>query len=140
MTQVQEIQRKYPKGSVVLTTKNIIGVVEYSGTVSDGKTSVLALGVRVMDKKGNCNGSIRGKQYFECEENEGIFVPIKDVRKKISSRKLLEQLSQLQRKNKEYKAEIANLSQEIENIKRGDTAPEALDDGDDDPSILKFLK
>jgi len=140
MAEVQELQRKYPKGSVILTTKNVIGVVEYVGEVSDGKQSIVAVGLRVMDKKGNCDGTIKGNRYFQCEDKEGVFVPPKDIRKKIAPRKLLEQLSQLQRKNKELKAENAELAAENAKLKRGDTAPEALDDGDDDQSIIKFLK
>lgn len=138
--ELEQALAKFQKGNVVLTKDSKIGVVEWVGILTRGEKSVVSVGVRVLDGKGKCDGVFEGKRLFECGENEGLFVTPKHIKKKISSRKLLEQLHQLQKQVKALKGENANLTAEIDNLKRGDTSATADEaEGDDDVSIKKFL-
>merc|ERR1719192_633505 len=142
-TQVHELKTKYPVGSVILTQRNQIGVVEWVGILTNGGKSVACIGASVMDKKGKTDGTHNGVQYFKAEENGGLFLDQRNIRKKISPRKLLDQLSQLQRANKELKQQVAVIQEELSNLKRANEKQSANPDeeeGDTDDDIKKFLQ
>lgn len=137
----EQLRRKYPKKSVVLTNKSRIGTVEYVGPVSFNEKSKVLIGVRLMDPKGDNDGTLGGQKYFECGPKEGMFVRPQDIKKKISGRKLLEQLHELQVKHRELKNNITKLEQELKNAQRAEgTGDVEADEGDDDETIKRFLK
>uniref|UniRef100_A0A8D8Q2E3 Dynactin subunit 1 n=1 Tax=Cacopsylla melanoneura TaxID=428564 RepID=A0A8D8Q2E3_9HEMI len=57
---------------VEVTGKNVLGTVAYLGNTSFavGKW----VGIILDEPKGKNNGLVNGKQYFECDENCGLFV------------------------------------------------------------------
>jgi dynactin complex subunit len=42
------------------------------------------IGVELADAKGNCNGTLKGTTYFQCEDDKGVLCPIEQVKTRIS--------------------------------------------------------
>jgi len=137
----ETLRAKYPKGTVVLTKDSKIGVVQWTGELSNNNKTLLCVGILSLDKKGKMDGTFEGRRLFECEPNEGLLVKWSDVKKKITGKKLLLQLNDLQKANKQLKSENAKLQAENNELKRQKDKPEAIaeEEGDDDTSIAKFL-
>ena len=75
---------KYPFkiNDVVMCTKTKCkGTVKYIGVPSWVKGGKVYYGLELNKKKGTCNGTTKGVQYFETKMNFGIYVPSKDVKK-----------------------------------------------------------
>lgn len=128
-TKKKEKPRGLPKdlkpGDCVLI-KQGIGIVRYVGPVEGAKRKEqIYAGIELKDEqaKGLNDGSAYGKRYFNCEDNQGVFV--RNVPKILPPEKLLLQLGKLNRDLKKMSLdqiklhnEIARLDQENEDIVR----------------------
>eukprot|EP01083_Nonionella_stella_P239057 837151_1 len=75
---------KYPfkLGDTVMCTKvKCKGTVKYVGVPSWANGGKVYYGLELQKKKGTCNGTNQGVQYFESKMNYGIYVPFKGVKK-----------------------------------------------------------
>ncbi|XP_053659568.1 uncharacterized protein LOC128708613 [Anopheles marshallii] len=57
----------------------IVGRVRYIGPVAGTDTDDTYVGLQLPNNLGDCDGTIDGKRFFECEPLHGIFVPFKKV-------------------------------------------------------------
>jgi len=72
----------YTIGETVMCTKTKCkGVVKYVGVPSWVKGGKVYIGLELEKKKGTCNGTTQGVQYFEAKMKHGIYVPAKEVTK-----------------------------------------------------------
>lgn len=133
-------QKKFPKGTVVLTTGNKIGVVEWLGCLTHETKTSAFIGIRLMEKKGNSNGTFKGEVLFECEEKFGLLSQLKGIRKKIKPVNLLNQLQKLQQENKSMKAEVAKLQAQVQKLEQGEGGSTDVVEGSDDKAVLGFLE
>lgn len=102
------------KGDVVLFEGNV-GIVRYIGDLHHQDRRVEDwIGVEFKGPHGNTDGSIRGREYFRCKENHGIFV--EEVTKRLCPEDLLDQIAIQQHKYKEMEKEADHAqSEEQEN-------------------------
>ena len=72
----------YVMGETVMCTKvKCKGVIKYIGVPSWVKGGKVYFGLELTKKKGTCNGTQQGVQYFESKMNYGLYVPAKDIQK-----------------------------------------------------------
>jgi len=101
-------------GDVVLYEGNV-GIVRYMGDLHFQERRVEDwIGVEFKGPHGNTDGSIRGREYFRCARDHGIFV--NEVTKRLCPEDLLDQIAIQQHKFKEMKKEADHAqSEEREN-------------------------
>lgn len=97
------------------------GTVQYVGPLEGMPNDELWIGVEFLNKKGNCNGTHKGRRYFDCQDNYGYFTTAVD--KRISAQKLLENVNSKQQTIKSQEAQIRKLKRIIsdKNRKRTET-------------------
>jgi len=102
------------KGDVVLH-EGVVGIVRYIGDLHFQDRMVEDwIGVELKDPRGNNDGSIRGREYFRCKPDHGIFV--REVSKRLCPEDLLDQIAIHHDKYKEMKKEADRAqSEEDEN-------------------------
>uniref|UniRef100_A0A182Y6X7 CAP-Gly domain-containing protein n=1 Tax=Anopheles stephensi TaxID=30069 RepID=A0A182Y6X7_ANOST len=61
------------------TGRVIVGRVRYIGPVAGTDSEDTYVGLQLPNNLGDCDGTIDGKRFFECEPLHGIFVPFKKV-------------------------------------------------------------
>merc|ERR1719410_665498 len=96
-TSLQELRN----GDVVLVRRGV-GVVKWVGVPSFAPADEYWVGVELKEAKGNCNGSIRGKRYFNCRRGHGVFV--QDIQRRLGPEELLDKLNDVRVKLKKMKA------------------------------------
>jgi len=100
-------------GSVVLLPRKFIGSVKWIGLLGD-ESSGNFLGIKLSEGSGDCDGTFNGKRYFNAPNAKGIFVPKDEVKQVISGEELLNRLVQSHKRVKAQRAEIAELTDSIE--------------------------
>lgn len=75
------IRLNLERGDVVTLDHGRRGVIHYCGQV-DWSENIM-FGIELLDKAaGKHNGAVDGVEYFQCEDNRGLFIPLSKVRKK----------------------------------------------------------
>lgn len=97
-------------GDVVMVRRDVnrIGVVRYVGRPHFSVDDEYWLGVELKDPQGDHNGKWKGRHYFNCKENHGIFV--QEIQRRLSPEDLLEKLAQVKNDNKKLKAKDNNIT------------------------------
>lgn len=104
------------KGDVVLHEGHV-GIVRYIGDLHFEDTMVEDwIGVELKDPRGTCDGSIRGREYFRCENKHGIF--LREVEKRLRPEDLLDQIAIHQHNYKEMKKEADRAQNEEDENER----------------------
>lgn len=90
-------------GDVVMVRRDVnrIGVVRYVGRPHFSVNDEYWLGVELKDPQGDHNGKYKGRHYFNCKENHGIFV--QEIQRRLSPEDLLEKLALVKSQNKDLK-------------------------------------
>ncbi|KAG5679552.1 hypothetical protein PVAND_009112 [Polypedilum vanderplanki] len=58
----------------------VVGKIRYVGPIANGvEENEIYVGLQLPHALGECDGSLNGKKFFECESNHGIFVPYKKI-------------------------------------------------------------
>jgi len=96
---------------VLLKASQQIGICKWIGNLK-GKEK-LFVGIEIEEGNGDCSGAFDGVQYFKCPENKGMFVPISGIRKKLEAHHILRQMYVLSNKNREQRATISKLRDEL---------------------------
>jgi len=78
--------------AVLLSTG--IGIVRYVGKIAGAKGQWL--GLELTDGcVGNSDGMMKGKRYFKCEANKGMFILAKEIQRKLSPEELIQKIIHL---------------------------------------------
>jgi len=78
--------------AVLLSTG--IGVVRYVGKIAGAKGQWL--GLELTDGcVGNSDGMMKGKRYFKCEPNKGMFILAKEIQRKLAPEELIQKIIHL---------------------------------------------
>lgn len=78
--------------AVLLSTG--IGIVRYVGKIAGAKGQWL--GLELTDGcVGNSDGMMKGKRYFKCEPNKGMFILAKEIQRKLSPEELIQKIIHL---------------------------------------------
>ncbi|KAI8620282.1 CAP Gly-rich domain-containing protein [Chytriomyces sp. MP71] len=64
---------------VVINGGRVLGMVKYVGMFDPHPSSGLWCGIKLDRPLGTHDGVVRGKRYFKCEENHGLFVKIDKI-------------------------------------------------------------
>ncbi|KAJ3381378.1 hypothetical protein HDU84_005150 [Entophlyctis sp. JEL0112] len=67
------------RGCVVINGERVLGMVKYVGLFDPFPDSGLWCGIKLDRPLGKHDGVVRGKRYFTCEENHGLFVKLEKV-------------------------------------------------------------
>jgi len=71
-----------------------IGIVRYVGKIAGAKGQWL--GLELTDGcVGNSDGMMKGKRYFKCEQNRGMFILAKEIQRKLSPEELIQKIIHL---------------------------------------------
>jgi len=105
-----------------------LAIVRFAGEVEFAKG--VWVGLELSNANGDSNGTKEGKTYFECIEKHGIFVPSKQIVKKIHAEEILKKFVNAQAK---HKAEMVRLKEKMialktENDRLRETYPPRIDD------------
>jgi len=109
-----EVSKSRPvaQGDVVLISHKRIGVVRYVGAIAeymDEFGDCIWYGIEIRITEGvlgllDCDGSVRGTSYFECAPNDGLFVRLDQILRRIEPEELLEKVVKLKKtKNSMHK-------------------------------------
>jgi len=99
---------------VMLKSSQRIGVVKYVGHLQGSKDADdNFVGLEIGEGNGDCSGSFKGVQYFQCAKDKGLFVPINDIKKKLAAHTILKQMYVLSAKNRAQRATISELRDEL---------------------------
>ncbi|XP_066923293.1 CAP-Gly domain-containing linker protein 1-like isoform X1 [Clytia hemisphaerica] len=61
----------------IYNSKRVHGIAQFIGQ-TDFSTNILC-GVALVEEAGKHNGTVKGRQYFQCIDNHGVFVPLRKV-------------------------------------------------------------
>ncbi|ORY49562.1 hypothetical protein BCR33DRAFT_585274 [Rhizoclosmatium globosum] len=67
------------RGCVVINGERVLGMVKYVGIFDPYPESGLWCGIKLDRPLGKHDGVVRGKRYFTCEENHGLFVKLEKI-------------------------------------------------------------
>jgi len=65
---------------VFVEKKNCNGMVHYIGVPKFARTPKVFVGLELDEPKGNCNGSLAGCTYFQCDDNYGLYQVPKNLK------------------------------------------------------------
>ncbi|KAJ3130562.1 hypothetical protein HK100_007990 [Physocladia obscura] len=67
------------RGCVLINGERVLGMVKYVGLFDPYPESGLWCGIKLDRPLGKHDGVVRGKRYFSCEENHGLFVKLEKI-------------------------------------------------------------
>ncbi|KAI8622257.1 hypothetical protein BC830DRAFT_1089873 [Chytriomyces sp. MP71] len=67
------------RGCVVINGERVLGMIKYVGLFDPYPESGLWCGIKLDRPLGKHDGVVRGKRYFSCEENHGLFVKLDKI-------------------------------------------------------------
>jgi len=111
------------EGDVVYVNR-CYGTVQYVGPLEGRPHDETAIGIEFLNKKGNSNGSHKGKRYFDCDDGYGFFTTAVD--KRISSQRLLQVVNTKQSTIKEQETQIRKLKRMLSKKNREKTETSVL--------------
>ena len=77
-----------------------LGVVRYIGEIAEFNEKHKMYGIEIRMSEGvlgDCDGSVGGTAYFKCAPNEGIFVRLDQILRRIEPKELLEKVVKLKK-------------------------------------------
>jgi len=89
-------------GDAVLLSKGI-GMVRYFGSLPGFEGE--GYGIELVTPDGNCDGTWKGKRFFRCKPEYGLFVATSKIKRRITPQELLNKIGLL---NKKMKTLVAN--------------------------------
>lgn len=139
------------KNQCVLIKGSLVGTIKFIGKVIVEGHERLMVGIKLGEGTGDSDGTFQGVKYFDAPPGGAIFVPPTDVVKVIAPEDLLKKIVLLNKKKKNYSAEISKLRDDL-TLAKNKPAPKLTVEqgkakggaqkveGDSDTVISQFLQ
>eukprot|EP01083_Nonionella_stella_P244357 850565_1 len=109
------------KGDVVLLSHKRIGVVRYVGDIAEYIEKGIWYGIEIRMTAGllgDSNGIIGTTTYFKCAVNEGLFVRLHEIQRRIEPKELLEKVVKLTKIKNSMHQLLNQTHNELTNLKK----------------------